>query len=394
MSRNVITIMKKEFARFFGDKRLLFTSILMPGIMIYVMYTFIGQGLMTQFTAQDDYVYRIHTVNLPESFSFLKEQDGISVEEDAPGDVETVKAMLEDQQADLLLVFPGQFDEAVADYDPATASGAAPDVEMYYNSVSTESQMAYSMMYEILDEYESSLANKFDVNANEGTDYDMATEKDSTAQIFSMMLPMLMMMFLFSGCVAVAPESIVGEKERGTIATLLVTPMRRSELAFGKIISLSVIGLLSGLSSFVGTMLSLPQLMGGAADGMSAAVYSPVDYVLLLFVILSTVLVVIGGISVLSGLAKSVKEAGTMVTPLMILVMLISITAMFGSGAPEEPWWYLIPFYNSVQCMNGIFSFTMIPLNFAVTIVSNVVYALLMVVALTRIFDSEKIMYN
>ena len=394
MSRNVITIMKKEFARFFGDKRLLFTSILMPGIMIYVMYTFIGQGLMTQFTAQDDYVYRIHTVNLPESFSFLKEQDGISVEEDSSGDVEMVKAMLEEQQADLLLVFPEQFDEAVAGYDPASASGAAPDVEMYYNSVSTESQTAYSMVYEILDEYESSLANKFDVNADEGTDYDMATDKDSTAQIFSMMLPMLMMMFLFSGCVAVAPESIVGEKERGTIATLLVTPMRRSELAFGKIISLSVIGLLSGLSSFVGTMLSLPQLMGGAADGMSAAVYSVVDYVLLLFVILSTVLVVIGGISVLSGLAKSVKEAGTMVTPLMILVMLISITAMFGSGAPEEPWWYLIPFYNSVQCMNGIFSFTMIPVNFAVTIVSNVVYALLMVVALTRIFDSEKIMYN
>ena len=394
MSRNVITIMKKEFARFFGDKRLLFTSILMPGIMIYVMYTFIGQGLMTQFTAQDDYVYRIHTVNLPESFSFLKEQDGISVEEDSSGDVEMVKAMLEEQQADLLLVFPEQFDEAVAGYDPASASGAAPDVEMYYNSVSTESQTAYSMVYEILDEYESSLANKFDVNADEGTDYDMATDKDSTAQIFSMMLPMLMMMFLFSGCMAVAPESIVGEKERGTIATLLVTPMRRSELAFGKIISLSVIGLLSGLSSFVGTMLSIPQLMGGAADGMSAAVYSVVDYVLLLFVILSTVLVVIGGISVLSGLAKSVKEAGTMVTPLMILVMLISITAMLGSGAPEEAYWYLIPFYNSVQCMNGIFSFTMIPVNFAVTIVSNVVYALLTVVALTRIFDSEKIMYN
>ena len=42
---------------------------------------------------------------------------------------------------------------------------------------------------------------------------------------------------------AVAPESIVGEKERGTIATLLVTPMKRSELAVGKVLSLSVIGL-------------------------------------------------------------------------------------------------------------------------------------------------------
>lgn len=161
---------------------------------------------------------------------------------------------------------------------------------------------------------------------------------------------------------AVAPESIVGEKERGTIATLLVTPMKRSELAVGKVLSLSVIGLLGGVSSFIGTMLALPNLMGGAAleddsmtGAMSAAVYSGTDYVLLLFVILSTVLVIIGAISLMSGLAKSVKEAGTMVSPLMIVVMLIGVSTMFGDGAPKEVYWYLIPFYNSVQCMNGIF---------------------------------------
>mgnify|MGYP002564867313 CR=1 FL=1 len=71
-----------------------------------------------------------------------------------------------------------------------------------------------------------------------------------------------MMVFLFSGCMAVAPESIAGEKERGSIATLLVTPLGRGELAMGKVISLGCISLLSGASSFLGTMLSLPKLMG------------------------------------------------------------------------------------------------------------------------------------
>ena len=196
---------------------------------------------------------------------------------------------------------------------------------------------------------------------------------------------------------AVAPESIVGEKERGTIATLLVTPMKRSELAVGKVLSLSVIGLLGGVSSFIGTMLALPNLMGGAAledDSMSAAVYSGTDYVLLLFVILSTVLVIIGAISLMSGLAKSVKEAGTMVSPLMIVVMLIGVSTMFGDGAPKEVYWYLIPFYNSVQCMNGIFSFDLVPVNFVVTIVANLLYALVMTAGLAKIFDSEKIMYS
>ena len=45
MSKKMIAIMKKEFARFFGDRRLVFTTILMPGLMIYIVYTLLGQGI-------------------------------------------------------------------------------------------------------------------------------------------------------------------------------------------------------------------------------------------------------------------------------------------------------------------------------------------------------------
>ncbi len=394
MSKNMITIIKKEFARFFGDRRMVLTTIFLPGIMIYVLYSFMGNMMMKQFTTSDDYVYQIEAVSLPASMEFLKTQEMFEVKEVDAAEEADAKALVETQEADLLLVFPEEFDQKVAAYDCTATTDAAPDIQIYYNSVSTESSAAYQMVCAMLDEYETALSNKFDINAEEEICYDMATEKDTSAQFFSMMLPMLMMMFLFSGCMAIAPESIAGEKERGTIATLLVTPMKRSELAIGKIISLSVIGLLSGFSSFVGTMLSLPNLMGAAADEMSASVYGISDYVFLLVMILSTVLVIIGAISVISGFAKSVKEAGTAVSPLMILVMVLSVTTMMGGGAPEEPYLYLIPLYNSVQCMNGIFSFTMLPVNFVITVVSNLVYTGILVFILTKMFDSEKIMYN
>ena len=81
------------------------------------------------------------------------------------------------------------------------------------------------------------MANKFDVNhADSKADtFDMADDKDSTAQLFSSMLPFLLLIFLYSGCISVAPESIAGEKERGTIASLLITPVKRSHIALGKI---------------------------------------------------------------------------------------------------------------------------------------------------------------
>ncbi|MEG1291146.1 MAG: ABC transporter permease subunit, partial [Lachnospiraceae bacterium] len=270
----------------------------------------------------------------------------------------------------------------VADYD-VTTKAMAPKVEIYYNSTSTESQTAYKMLEKILNGYEATKANKFDINPGaEG--YDLATKEDTTAMMFSMMIPMLMIMFLFSGCMAVAPESIAGEKERGTIATLLVTPMKRSHLALGKIISLSAIAILSGCSSFLGTMLSLPKLMGGM-EGMNASVYKIKDYIMLLFVILSTVLVIIAIISIVSAFAKNVKEATGWVTPIMIVSMLVGITSMVEGLCKTESIWYLIPLYNSVQSMNGIFS---------VTVISNICYTAVGVAVLTKMFNSEKVMFS
>lgn len=390
----MITIMKKEFARFFGDKRMVFSTVLLPGLMIYVLYSFMGSAMADQFLTAEDHVYGIHTVNLPDSLTSLKSQEGMTVTEEELSDVEALKAEIAAQETELLVIFPEGFDEKVASYDSLTAQGPAPLVEIYYNSVFTESGTAYDRICGILEQYETSMANKFDVNADTAVRYDLATERDMTGQFFSMLLPMLLMSFLFSACLSIAPESIAGEKERGTIATLLVTPVKRSELAAGKILSLSVIGLLGGVSSFIGTMLAIPKMLGGATGGgMDAGVYSGLDYLMTLLVILSTVLVIIGVIAILSGLAKSVKEAGALATPLMIVVMVVGVTSMFGEGAPSATYLYLIPFYNSVQCLNGIFSFSALPVNLAVTIGCNVVYTILMAAVLAKIFDSEKIMY-
>ena len=51
---NILTILKKELARFFGDKRLAFSSILLPGLLIYIMYTFMGSALSTMFESTEE----------------------------------------------------------------------------------------------------------------------------------------------------------------------------------------------------------------------------------------------------------------------------------------------------------------------------------------------------
>ena len=142
-----------------------------------------------------------------------------------------------------------------------------------------------------------------------GEGYDLATAEDTAGSFFAMMMPLLLMMFLYSGCAAVAPESIAGEKERGTIATMLITPIRRSDIAMGKILALAIIAMISAASSTIGAVLSLPKIMGGVTDEVNASIYGVKEYLLLSAVILSTVLVLVTAISVISAYAKTIKEA-------------------------------------------------------------------------------------
>lgn len=392
MKKDMFTIIRKEFARFFGDKRMLISTVLLPGLMIYVIYSFMGEGMMKEFMTDDSYVAKAYVQNMPEELS--PALTGLSAEwiEVSESEIEETKTKLQEKEADVLIIFPEEFTEKAAAYDVKSGE-TAPNVEIYYNSTESESSKMFNVLFSVLDSYESAMANKFDVNAGDG-DFDMATEKDVTGQIFAMMLPLLLMTFMYSGCISVAPEAIAGEKERGTIATLLVTPMKRSALALGKTISLSVIALLSGISSFLGTMLSLPKLMGGEQSGMNASVYVATDYLLLLGIILTTVLLLTSVISVISAFAKSIKEAGTAVSPLMIVVMGISLIPMFGGTGAKSLGIFLIPLYNSVQCLHGIFSFTYEPVQMVVTMIANVVYAGLLTGLLTKLFNSEKVMFS
>lgn len=391
MKNNTLTIIKKEFARFFGDKRMVISVILVPGLMIYLLYSLMGMMMSKQLVTADDYIGTAYVQNMPEELSPMFEALPLNWQEVSDSEVADIKDSLAAKESDLLLIFPENFMSDMNAYDSAT-SNVAPNISVYHNSSRSESSTVYSMVMSLLDTYETTLTNRFDVNA--GTvKYDLASEKDATGQLFSMMLPLLLMIFLFSGCLSVAPESIAGEKERGTIATLLVTPMKRSSLALGKIISLSCIALLAGLSSFIGTMLSLPNMMGGAME-LDTSYYSVTDYALLLGVILSTILVLISLISCVSAYAKSIKEASSLCAPLNILTMVVSLVPSMSGDELKKLGMFFIPIYNSVLCMTDIFSFEANITGVLITIGMNIVYACVLTFILTRIFNSENAMFS
>ena len=99
-------------------------------------------------------------------------------------------------------------------------------------------------------------------------------------------------------------------------------------------------------------------------------------------------------ISLLSALAKDVKNAGTMITPFMLVVMLAGLLPMFQTETVHSLFNYFIPFYNSIQVMADVFAHSLNWTALFITLGSNIVYTGIAIWGLTRMFNSEKVMFS
>ena len=381
--RNIFVIMKKELKRFFTDKRLLLT-LLLPGLIIFAVYSVMGEVIKSAVIPAEDRVYKVLAVNAPDGLGDKLKTTGLNIELEEATD--EAKTQVKDGVADIFLEYEEDFEEKLSALQK-------PFVHIWYDGTDTASLTAYQAVYSRIYADSVNIEVNYLVNADGGV-YDLSTEADTSATFMTMIVPLLLVIMLFTGAMAVATESIAGEKERGTIATLLITPVKRSYIALGKIAALSLTALVSSASSFIGIMASLPKLMSVSGEAeMDFGIYGIATFAEIFLIIVATVILFTVLLSIISALSKSVKEAQQMALPLMLVVMLAGMTTVLG-GTNGNLWAYLIPVYNSVQCVAGALSMSASPLNFILTIVSDAAYIALGVFALAKLFNSEKIIFN
>ena len=258
---------------------------------------------------------------------------------------------------------------------------AGNNINIFYNGDSNASSELYNYVSQIVSmSYTNYTVNKNgEVTANVG-------EKDMMAmKIVSMIIPMVTISILFSTVIAICPEAIAGEKERGTLASLLLTPIKRSEFVAGKVLSLSVTAIASGTVSFLGLILSIPKLMGGFNISIA-----PLEGVLLFLLVVSVLLLFVAIGVFISALANTVKEAAGYLSPIMIVFMLFGMApSLFGFDQ-----WYLsfVPILNVCASINALLvGSDSLPLFFGITVASTVIYTALLMFAVTKLFNKEKV---
>lgn len=390
--REILIIAKKEFARFFSNKATAFIALFLPGLLMAGMYTAIGN--MEGVGAPDEEeTFTVAVSHLPASMEAVAKDSPIAFVDvkGAVPDKDMIRQAINDEKYDAYAIFPDNFDEIVAGLvSSQTHDEPSPLIAIYYDGSVEKSSYAFEGLSEILNAYETSMVNVFDINAGE-EQYDLAADDSMFATILSTMMPMFILMMLVASIGTISSESIAGEKERGTIATLLSTPTQRNSIVWGKLITIASIGVVSTIFTIAGVIVGLANM---SDQEISLSAYSVSDYVLLFVLLISFSLAISVLLIIFSALAPNIRSAQIYFTTVYIAIMALGLLVGMNGGSSVPTPYYLIPFYNTARALVDVFAFEATGLTVGITALVNIALSVLGVFVAQKILNSERFMFQ
>ena len=294
--------------------------------------------------------------------------------------------------------FPQDFLEQIEVYK---TGDEIPQIKVYYNPSEEYSQAAYEgVAGGCLEVYRQALLSErvgdmqsltvFTVNSD-NPDMVIQDEQKAGGKALGMMLPYFVTILLFAGAMGLGTDMVAGEKERGTMASMLVAPIKRSSIVLGKVFALMII---SGISSvvYVAVMVGfLPQMMGAyGSEGLGLSL--EVGQVLMMAFLLIAIAFLYSGIIVLiSVFAKDTKEASSYIMPVYMLILILGIATMFTTQNIEN-WYYAVPVFNTALALQGILTGDVSVMQYAVTLAETLILGMILITVIAKAFESEKVM--
>ena len=374
--KRVFAVFRKEMRRFLTDIRML-GALFLPGIIIFAFYMILGDvidNLATSTTVDPTYSYKIAInedgkdkglENALLGYFALTEQADPEITYYPDTQLDEVNEQLKDQSLDVVVQLTFQGDD----------NNTLKDAKVFYNSSKAESENLYSIIIVALDSYKTYTVESTNLG-----------ETSALQQsVMSFVLPMITVSLLYSSVLSLCPEAIAGEKERGTLLSVLSTPITPTEFATGKLMALSLLAIISGSFNALCTILATPQIMGNVTMNLSFG-----GYLLYFLTVLSLLLLFVSAATLISALAKSTKEATSYLGPGVAIIMIAAIVPSIVdcSALPFA----FIPFLNTCACMQMISAASFSLLYFGMAVLTNLVFTGIFIFLTAKAFRSERIM--
>lgn len=387
MGRGVVwTVFQKEMLDLLRDRKTLLGTFLVPLVIIPFVFFLLGMSYSNVEKEARAYV-PIAIEGESGLVAALKEIPGVRIL--APDDPEKA---LQAGTLRAVITIPPAFDEKIR-------TGGTAELTVAYDSTNQKSVYARDVIEQTVKTYSQKIvANRLkQAGLSEGaiepiasTFQNVATEERLSGGMLAGIIPLMLVVSLASGGVASANDLIAGEKERGTLESLMTAPIAANHILTAKLLTVMVMSCLSAAASLVSLSLVLglgPLDMEGA--GFTLGFISPSTLLVLVLTILVLAATFAGLELVLSTIAKSFKEGQTYMSGVIFVAMVPSYMLMPLNPVDVPAYYYFLPVFNGVALCKEVFYGKVDPLHGLIGLGTSLVYVAVIIALTSKLFRRE-----
>jgi len=395
------TIYLKELLELARDRRTFFFTVFIPVFampLIFGGFGFLSSSMFKQ-ASTADMAYAIfgqqHAPQLAERFA--REKGFHQIVLASPDEIKT--AIAAERIKFALVIPPGLSDQLGAQQQGV--------IELHYNSAATidlTRKRVQSVIGNENRELRERALSAFNLNKQQLAfaldpitleDHSTADKREQVGAVIGGMLPYVLLMVCLMAAMYPAIDTGAGEKERGTLETLLLAPVSRTAIVLAKFLMLFTIGLTSALLMIlsVGVLLHFfGQQVSGDLVQMVRAI-GVLDLVMVALMLVPTAAIFAAILLSISVYAKSYKEAAGLISPLIIVTILPTLVALL--PGVELNWkWAMVPLTNVALAMKELVKGTMDYRMFSVILLSTTVTAGLLLALCRWWFNREQVLFR
>ncbi len=393
--KNIKLIFIKELVGTIRDKRTIIAMIIIPLIFYPLLFTGIGYFSRIGSTKSEETASKIMIYGAEFASQLVKHlQDYEKIEVLTMEDDSPVKLQNGDIQA--VLVIPPDFKYKIEQEEPNK-------LILKYDTTEAKSRIAKQRINQVIEKYKGEILlqrlSRLDLKEEFLTplilqEENIASAEKMTGSFLAVLLPYLIIILIFAGAMHTAVDITAGEKERGTIATLLVSQISRLEIVLGKCFAVMLISFTSMVLGLVG--LTLAFLSGASiAGGIEGVQFGiSINTIFLLFLVLFPLVGLASSVLVMVGIfARNIREASNYITPIYMLTVLLGIISI-SQGMELTGTMFLVPVLNSSFVFKELLMGKIYWNHIITTFSANMVIAGLALLGATRLFSKEEVLFR
>ena len=380
MKNNIWNILKKELRELFRDKKSLAMMLIIP---IFIPLLVIGMSALFESQANKDiteYNKIGFAYDISEEEKNIAEQMNIEI---ITGTEEELKQKFDENEIDLYIT--KQDNKYTINSDGSdTSTYATSLMEAYYNTYKQYLQQNYLQQNNI---NSNEVLNIITVEEN------IIEEDNFFASYVKNYAFLFIMMAITVSATYPATDTTAGERERGTLETLLTFPIKSRDIIIGKFLGVSISSIITGIISLALAIISL------IITKNIFSIYEDVDMMFSTASIIFTVIVIIAYSLFISGLcisiastSKTFKEAQSALTPLTFISFFPGMIA-FMIGITTTPILSIVPFLNFTLIFTDINNGTIDILNILLMSISTIIYITIILKCIIKQYKSEKVLF-